>query len=55
MNRGLPGSSVRGVLQARVLEWVAMASSRGSSPMNDISALMKERSWTLLPIEDAAI
>ena len=26
-----PGSSVRGILQARVLEWVAMLSSRGSS------------------------
>ena len=26
-----PGSSVRGILQARVLEWVAMPSSRGSS------------------------
>ena len=25
-----PGSSVRGILQARVLEWVAMTSSRGS-------------------------
>ena len=25
-----PGSSVHGVLQARVPEWVAMASSRGS-------------------------
>ena len=27
----LPGSSVHGILQARVLEWVAMPSSRGSS------------------------
>ena len=27
-----PGSSIHGVLQARVLEWVAMPSSRGSSP-----------------------
>ena len=27
----LPGSSVRGISQARVLEWVAMLSSRGSS------------------------
>ena len=27
----LPGSSVHGILQARVLEWVAMLSSRGSS------------------------
>ena len=26
-----PGSSVQGVLQARILEWVAMPSSRGSS------------------------
>ena len=24
-----PGSSVHGILQARILEWVAMASSRG--------------------------
>ena len=27
----LPSSSVHGVLQARILEWVAMHSSRGSS------------------------
>ena len=26
-----PGSSVHGVLQARILEWVAMSFSRGSS------------------------
>ena len=26
-----PGSSIHGVLQARVLEWVAIAFSRGSS------------------------
>ena len=26
-----PGSSVRGILQARILEWVVMPSSRGSS------------------------
>ena len=31
MNCRPPGSSVRGILQARVLEWVAMPSSRGSS------------------------
>ena len=30
-----PGSSVHGILQARILEWVAMASSKGSSrPMH---------------------
>ena len=26
-----PGSSVHGILQARILEWVSMPSSRGSS------------------------
>ena len=31
MNYGLPGSSVLGILQARILEWVAISSSRGSS------------------------
>ena len=31
MDCNLPGSSVRGVLQARMLEWGAMPSSRGSS------------------------
>ena len=30
-----PGSSVRGILQARILEWVAMLSSRGSSQPRD--------------------
>jgi len=29
------GSSVHGILQARILEWVAMPSSRGSSPCRD--------------------
>ena len=31
MNCSPPGSSAHGILQARVLEWVAMPSSRGSS------------------------
>ena len=30
-----PGSSVQGLLQARILEWVAMPSSRGSSRPRD--------------------
>ena len=30
-----PGSSVHGILQARILEWVAMPSSRGSSQTKD--------------------
>ena len=31
----LPGSSVHGILQARILEWVAVASSRESSQPRD--------------------
>ena len=31
----LPGSSVRGILQARILEWVARPSTRGSSQPRD--------------------
>ena len=31
INCSLPGSSVHWILQARILEWVAMSSSRGSS------------------------
>ena len=30
-----PGSSVHGILQAKILEWVAMPSSRGSSQPRD--------------------
>ena len=36
MDCGLPGSSVRGILQARILEWVvATPVSRGSSRPRD--------------------
>ena len=35
MDRSPPGSSVHGILQARILEWVAMPSSRGSSSPKD--------------------
>ena len=31
----LPGSSVHGILQARIVEWVAISSSRGSSRSGD--------------------
>ena len=39
VNWSLPGSSVRAILQARILEWVAVPFSRGSSP---------PRAWTLV-------
>ena len=31
MDCSLPDSSARGILQARILKWIAMLSSRGSS------------------------
>ena len=35
MDCSLPGSSVHGILQARILEWVAVSFSRGSSRPRD--------------------
>ena len=35
MDYSLPGFSVHGILQARILEWVAISSSRASSPSRD--------------------
>ena len=35
MNCGPPGSSVHGILQARILEWIAIPFSRGSSRPRD--------------------
>ena len=35
MDCNLPSTSVHGILYARVLEWVAMTSSRGFSPSRD--------------------
>ena len=35
MDCSLPGSSVHGIVQARILEWVSMPSSRGSSQPRD--------------------
>ena len=35
MDYSLPGTSVHGILQARILEWVTIPFSRGSSPPRD--------------------
>ena len=37
MNCSLPGSSILGISQARILEWVAISSSRGSSWSRDLT------------------
>ena len=45
MECNLPGSSVHGILQARMLEWVAMPSSRGLSPQGPNPYLLRLRYW----------
>ena len=48
-----PGSSVRGILQARILEWIAIPSSRGSSrPRNwtQVSCIPCIGKWVLHPL-----
>ena len=50
MDCSLPGFSVRGLVQARILEWVAMSSSRESSqPRNQshISLCLLVGRWIL--------
>ena len=50
-----PGFSIFGILQARILEWVAMPSSRGSSPFREANPLLlrllnwQAGSWPLAP------
>ena len=39
MNCSPPDSSVHGILQARILEWVAMPSSRGSSQPGNLTRI----------------
>ena len=39
----LPGFSVHGILQARILEWVAIPFSRGSSQTRDQPGLLPSR------------
>ena len=42
-----PGSSVRGILQATILEWVAISFSRGSSWSRDQTCIIRE-AWRIL-------
>ena len=44
LDRGPPGSSVRGILQARILEQVAISSSRRSWPRDQT---LGARKWTI--------
>ena len=49
INGDQPGSSVPGILQARILEWVAMPSSRGSSwPRDQTQVSYISFMWNIL-------
>ena len=51
MDHSLPGSSVPEILQARILEWVAVPSSRGSSQSRDwihVSCFLQWEAGSLL-------
>ena len=46
MDYSLPGSSVHGILQGRMLEWVAISSSRGSpQPLTMQTASLTSPAW----------
>ena len=45
MDCSLPGSSVHGILQARILEWVALPFSRGSSCQGSNPHLLHLLHW----------
>ena len=47
MDCSSPGSSVHGILQARILEWVAISSSRGSSQPKDWTCISCNAGWFL--------
>ena len=53
----LPGSSFHGILQARVLEWVAISFSRGSSQLRDQTRVshIPGRHFNLRAIREAHI
>ena len=43
MDCSLPGSSIHGIFQARILEWVAVAFSK-----TNLDSMLKSRDYTLL-------
>ena len=53
MNYSLPGSSVHGIFQARVLKWVVISFSRGSfQPGDDLSVLVKDAATSCHVVRD---
>ena len=50
MHYSPPGSSVHGISQARILEWVAISFSGGSSRPKDQTRISCTGRWVLLPL-----
>ena len=50
VDRSLPGSSVHGILQARILGWVAIPFSRGSSLLKDGTRFLQANSLPSEPL-----
>ena len=50
MDCSLPGSSVHGILQARILEWVAIPFSRGIFPTQGLNLGLLHRQAGSLPL-----
>ena len=60
VNCSLPGSSVRGILQARILEWVAISFSRdlpdpGIDPVSLLSSALSGRFFTTIATWEAKL
>ena len=55
MDCNLPGSSIHGIFQARVLEWAAISFSRGSSQPRDRTQVsyIADRHWIVWAIREA--
>ena len=58
MDCSLPGSSVHGIFQARILEWVAISFSRGSSQPRDrtqVSCIVGRRFYHLSHLQFSSV
>ena len=57
MDYSLPGFPVHGILQARILEWVAISFSRGSSQpgIEPMSSALAGRFFTIWATKEAHI
>ena len=53
MDSSPPGSSVHGIFQARILEWVAISSSKGSSQPRDQTLVYCNGRWILYHLSQA--